>query len=155
MQKMYVWRELSDFAVAVVFIDYFSHLQFADYFKLPDRQNNNTFLPAPIVNIDARRNYEVKILYLDHLELMLHRKNPHFSDNIVLNLKNPRVFDEQYSWAVRIICMVERMDELDRIKAGIDREIYRQGPKPTVLVFLPGIHEIMVMYRLLEEWKYL
>lgn len=36
--------------------------------------------------------------------------------------------------------------------SGIDLETYNKQPKPTVLIFLPGIYEIRQMYQRLEDW---
>lgn len=109
------------------------------------------------MDIDAKRNYEVKKFFLDHLEAPYKRADPTYCSNIsqLLALNQPRVFDEQYQWALKLICLFERLDCREWLLSGKSIEEYQAGPKPTVLVFLPGIHEIMVMYRLLEEWKLL
>lgn len=122
------------------------------------KSGRTQFESAPIINVDAPRNYEVKKFYLDQLEAPLKNGNPDYSSNIpqLFNIAQPRVLDEQYTWALRLIVMFERMDRMEWMaKDGRSPEEYQNMPKPTVLVFLPGIHEIMVMYRLLEEWKYL
>lgn len=140
-----------------LFSNLFLRSQFAAYFRLPSKQENRKFERAPIVNIDAKRNFEVKKYYLDDLEAPYKENDPDYCSNISqqLNLAQPKVFDEQYSWALKLICFFERLDRIEWTKTGQCIEKYDNSPKPTVLVFLPGIHEIMVMYRLLEEWKYL
>lgn len=131
--------------------------QFAAYFKLPSRSDDRIFERAPIVNIDGRRNFDVKKYYLDDLEAPYKENDPDYCSNISqqLSVAKPKVFDEQYTWALKLICLFERLDRIEWSETGQSIEKYDNSPKPTILVFLPGIHEIMVMYRLLEEWKYL
>lgn len=57
-----------------------------------------------------------------------------------------------YRAALRLIIFFERWD---RMNCGSDTKTYESGPKPTVLVFLPGIFEIRQMYHRLEEWAFL
>lgn len=136
---------------------FFAFLQFANYFKLPSKDDPRRFTPAPIINIDAKRNFEVKEFYLDDLEAPYKESDPHYRSEMapLLDVNQPKLFDEQYTWAMRLICLLERMDRIEFTNKGGSLEEYKCRPKSTVLVFLPGIHEIMVMYRYLEEWKYL
>lgn len=129
--------------------------QFSDYFKLPSARDSKQFVSAPIVKIDADSNYEVKKYYLDELEVALQRHEPNYRNNMNLDLGRPKIFEDQYTWALRLICLFERMDSIEWSASGKPIDEYESGPKPTVLVFLPGINEIMLMYRVLEEWKHL
>lgn len=44
------------------------------------------------------------------------------------------------------------MEFTEWTESGKAAEDYMRSPKPSILVFLPGINEIMVMYDKLEEW---
>lgn len=61
----------------------------------------------------------------------------------------PRVSEEMYKWAIRLIMLFERKDKLENT---LPAEEYERNPKPTVLIFLPGIFEIEEMYNMLEKW---
>lgn len=54
--------------------------------------------------------------------------------------------------ALKLIVFFEKVDRKHCIAAGKDIETYEKSPKPTVLVFLPGIFEIKQMYQRLDEW---
>lgn len=58
-----------------------------------------------------------------------------------------------YRAALRLIVFFERIDRMHSEAAGVDTDTYEKNPKPTVLVFLPGIFEIKQMYQRLEEWR--
>lgn len=58
-----------------------------------------------------------------------------------------------YIWALKLIVCFERFDVEDSRTLGISNEVYKREPKPTVLIFLPGINEIREMYRTLEQWR--
>lgn len=119
-------------------------LQICKYFELPSAPIDTLFLPAPIVKIDTNSNHKVD----DDLEQL-------FSDNVysgIQNLNYPSVYDDQYTWTLRLIYLFEGMDITEWEASGKPIEEYNFGPKPTVVVFLPGINEIMSMYKL-EEWK--
>lgn len=73
----------------------------------------------------------------------------------VFDAQVPKIHDEVYNWALRLIILFERLDRNDSKYAHVDEKVYENGPKPTVLIFLPGINEINTMYRYLEEWKLL
>lgn len=60
-----------------------------------------------------------------------------------------------YRCALRLIVFFERIDRLHSKARGVDDETYEKNPKPTVLIFLPGIFEIKQMYQHLEDWKLL
>lgn len=60
-----------------------------------------------------------------------------------------------YRCALRLIVFFERIDKIHSESEGIDPETYEKNPKPTVLIFLPGIFEIKQMYQRLDEWAVL
>lgn len=70
-------------------------------------------------------------------------------------MKKPSISEEVYKWAIRLIILFERLDWCEASSRNVSREEFDKQQKPTILVFLPGINEINIMYRLLEEWKHL
>lgn len=67
----------------------------------------------------------------------------------------PNISEQMYRCALRLIVFFERIDRMHSAEEGIDDETYEKKPKPTVLIFLPGIFEIKQMYSRLEEWSFL
>lgn len=61
----------------------------------------------------------------------------------------PKVHDEIYLWALRLIAMFEAIDRKENEIAEHPNPNYESSPKPTVLVFLPGINEIHTMHQYL------
>ncbi|KAJ6634101.1 putative ATP-dependent RNA helicase spindle-E, partial [Pseudolycoriella hygida] len=55
---------------------------------------------------------------------------------------DPKIEDEMYSAAVKLIYVFDRIDYLDSLAEQV---------KPTVLIFLPGIYEISCMHKQFEE----
>lgn len=68
------------------------------------------------------------------------------------DIKSPDISEQMYRCALRLIVYFERIDRMHSEARGVDSETYERQPKPTVLVFLPGIYEIKQMYQRLEEW---
>lgn len=64
----------------------------------------------------------------------------------------PEISEQMYQCALRLIVFFERIDRMHSEAEGIDADTYEKNPKPTVLVFLPGIFEIKQMYHRLEDW---
>lgn len=89
---------------------------------------------APIVKIDADRNHEIETLYLEDLEAFV--ENNEQCNTTKLQFGTPTMYDEQYAWALRIIAHL------------YSKKISR----PKILIFLPGINELMVMNDKLMEW---
>lgn len=57
-----------------------------------------------------------------------------------------------YQMALKLIVYFEKADRKHAEAAGVSMEAYEKKPKPTVLVFLPGIFEIKQMHQRLDEW---
>lgn len=57
-----------------------------------------------------------------------------------------------YRMALKLIVFFEKADREHSIANGVDLKTYEKRPKPSVLVFLPGIYEIKQMHHRLEEW---
>lgn len=70
-------------------------------------------------------------------------------------LDTPDISDQMYQMALKLIVFFEKVDRKHSIDSGIDIETYEKSPKPSVLVFLPGIYEIKQMHQRLDEWCYL
>lgn len=58
------------------------------------------------------------------------------------NMGNPGIEDHMYLTAVKLIYIANRIDYTDQLPAH---------EKPTILIFLPGVYEIGVMSRHIEE----
>lgn len=56
---------------------------------------------------------------------------------------------------MKLCVLFERMDRIENDLSDAPNPNYDTGPKPTILIFLPGINEINSMHRHLEEWKLL
>lgn len=137
---------------------------------------NGRFRNAPIINIGEKPKFEIENYYLDDIEYAAQLANPnykvlfeitsiptghsisnlfHFQRNYQFDINTPMIHDDIYTWALKLVVFFERMDRKASELAGVDPANYEQGPKPTVLIFLPGIIEIKTMYSRLEEWKIL
>lgn len=57
--------------------------------------------------------------------------------------------------AERLVAYFERLDIMEARASKMSMDAYNKGPKPTVLIFLPGIYEIKQMYERLERWTQL
>lgn len=67
----------------------------------------------------------------------------------------PEISEQMYRCALRLIALFERVDRIHSEIDGIDSRTYEKSPKPTILIFLPGIFEIKQMYQRLEEWRFM
>lgn len=68
------------------------------------------------------------------------------------NINIPEISEQMYKHALKLIAYFESLDRLESRKRGVPEYEFDEKPKPTVLVFLPGIFEIKQMYTRLEEW---
>lgn len=62
------------------------------------------------------------------------------------------ISEQMYQMALKLIVFFEKVDRKHSLEAGDDIETYEKRPKPSVLVFLPGIYEIKQMHQRLDEW---
>lgn len=74
---------------------------------------------------------------------------------IPLRMDTPEISEQMYDMAVKLIVFFEKADRKHSIAAGVDIKTYEKNPKPTILVFLPGIYEIKQMHQRLDEWCHL
>lgn len=65
----------------------------------------------------------------------------------------PEITEQMWRCAERLIVFFERLDREEYILNGGLTGDYEKNPKPTVLVFLPGIFEIKQMHNRLEKWS--
>lgn len=72
-----------------------------------------------------------------------------------VRMDTPEISEQMYQMALKLIVFFEKSDRKHSIAAGVDVETYENSPKPTILVFLPGIYEIKQMHERLEEWCHL
>ncbi|XP_031628409.1 probable ATP-dependent RNA helicase spindle-E [Contarinia nasturtii] len=115
--------------------------KFAKYYQVPS--NNWSYGKAPVIELSSERNFTVTSIFLDEIEKL------EFDERI----NSPEISEQMYKCALRLIVFFERIDRLHSEAEGVDAETYEKNPKPTVLIFLPGIFEIKQMYQYLEDWS--
>lgn len=100
--------------------------QFANYFKLPVQ---NRLIPAPVVQIDKRKEFTVRHFYLDD-----------FNDrNVQIDYDNPSLTEPMCDLIAEML--VFRLPKIEQGYTSL----------PTILIFLPGILEINLLYKHLEQ----
>lgn len=57
--------------------------------------------------------------------------------------------------AERLVAFFEHIDRKEALRSGTSAATYEKNPKPTVLIFLPGMYEIEQMYKRLERYSIL
>lgn len=69
-----------------------------------------------------------------------------------MSLDEPNITDQMYLYPVQLINLFDRFDESES-KIGLDPTVSGANcnKRPAVLIFLPGIHEIRLMQKILEE----
>ncbi|KAG4078989.1 hypothetical protein HA402_001644 [Bradysia odoriphaga] len=108
--------------------------EFAEYFSYYSGGPEGVLTPAPVIKLDKKSNYKIREFFLDDLTKL--------NDMNMPNMVNPLIEDHMYLTAVKLIYIANRIDYTDQLPPH---------QKPTVLVFLPGIYEIGVMNRHIEE----
>ncbi|XP_034239304.1 probable ATP-dependent RNA helicase spindle-E [Thrips palmi] len=106
---------------------------FARYFSLPI---GDRLYPAPILEVEKFSRYTVSHYYINQLQKLGSGTVPEFEPY------DPQLQDEVMAIAVRLIMMLDTLDP-ESWKA--------RNEKPSVLVFLPGIHEIETMHDRLHQ----
>ena len=104
---------------------------FANYFSY---EMNGIFGPAKVFNLDPCMNYEVTFDYLENLQFTKYTE-------AVVDYMDPKITDEMYFIAQRVV-----MVTLRTIRHTMNNAL----EAPSILVFLPGIHEIEHFHRLLK-----
>lgn len=102
--------------------------EFANYFRTPQYDE---MIKAPTVNLDSPRLFKIKHFYLDDLEQIASKAV--FEDE-------PGITSSLYAVAISLVGIFCKQEE---------EETSTQCR--TILIFLPGLHEIQEMYRLLSE----
>lgn len=73
-----------------------------------------------------------------------------FNQSTDVNYDEPGILDEQYTIALKLVLVCDKIDNDEQN----DYEVTQTFPyKPSILIFLPGIHEIQQMYKKLEAWE--
>lgn len=57
--------------------------------------------------------------------------------------------------AERLVVFFDYIDRREALASGTSATTYENNPKPTVLIFLPGMYEIKQMYERLERYTIL
>lgn len=92
--------------------------------KLLSSRNTNS-------DLDVARTFQIENKYINELEELSKDRS-----------EKPRISPEIYVTALQLIVLFEQYDSNDA----------HDGPKPSVLIFLPGNNEIRRMYHFLDEW---
>lgn len=101
--------------------------EFSQYFRIP-RKRLGGWADAPTIDLDSNREYEIHTSYLEDLEKLSKPR---------IDYANPGISQSMYKLAVNLVFLYTRPESV------------RRGY--CILIFLPGIHEIKQMYRILEN----
>lgn len=107
--------------------------RFADYFSY---EMDGVFGPAQVFSLDPSMNFQVTFNYLENLQFTK------YTDSVIDYLE-PMITDEMYFVAQRVV-MVTLRTIINSMKNSM-----MNNEAPSILVFLPGIHEIEHFHRLL------
>uniref|UniRef100_A0A1A9UTM0 Probable ATP-dependent RNA helicase spindle-E n=1 Tax=Glossina austeni TaxID=7395 RepID=A0A1A9UTM0_GLOAU len=110
-------------------------MEFSNYFKFHGR-------PAPIIRGDSRRLFEVREFYLCDLDKINPTKfRPDYAD--------PGISQEMYTIALKLIVVIDNIEKQEvKLSLSADNSV---PVKTSILIFLPGINEIDLMYKKLEQ----
>uniref|UniRef100_A0A1A9X2C1 Probable ATP-dependent RNA helicase spindle-E n=1 Tax=Glossina brevipalpis TaxID=37001 RepID=A0A1A9X2C1_9MUSC len=109
--------------------------EFSNYFNILDT-------PAPILKVNHRRMFEVKEFYLCDLEKI----NP---KNFRPNYDDCNINEEMYTIAFKLIVVIDNLEK--RLAASNSNS--SSSNNVAILIFLPGIHEILHMSKKIEKLK--
>lgn len=104
--------------------------EFSSYFRIPRGQG---MVNAPTIDLLTRRQYKINEYYLDDIYSIASKAK--------IEYETPSIDNSMYQVAVTLIKMFYDWDKSDR-----DEE----KPLPSILVFLPGMHEIQRMFQKLN-----
>ncbi|EFA07562.1 probable ATP-dependent RNA helicase spindle-E [Tribolium castaneum] len=106
---------------------------FAYYFRSISRNNPQQYLLAPVLPVTKKSEYKVSIYY-----------NEHFASAMPpYNFEEPCMHKEQYDVCAKLISLFDKLEE-NESKLTLAERI-----NGSVLVFLPGFHEIEEMHKVL------
>ncbi|XP_054469828.1 ATP-dependent RNA helicase TDRD9 [Anoplopoma fimbria] len=114
--------------------------QFAEYFGTPIRGKMN---PAYVFEVEGTP-YAIEEFYLDDLQTLF----PYKAE--LLHLEEPHISVEMYNLAISLIQSFDEMEGKDSSKGEIKGGM-TSSERGSVLVFLPGIHEISYMQEALAK----
>ncbi|XP_011704566.1 PREDICTED: probable ATP-dependent RNA helicase spindle-E isoform X2 [Wasmannia auropunctata] len=107
-------------------------MKFARYFST---KVGNELIPAPIVQISEKRNFEIQTYYLDDIENL--GPIPEVSST------EPKVTQNMINFCSLIL------DALDQIDTNNKEQSSNSPQRHSVLIFLPGVYEIEELYNYL------
>ncbi|XP_055384477.1 probable ATP-dependent RNA helicase spindle-E [Condylostylus longicornis] len=107
---------------------------FSEYFKTV---RGKILIPAPVLKVDTRRLYNVKIFYIEDLSKITD------NENFRIDYDTPGISDSLHKVVLKLIINLEILDKSDS-------ESQELAHKPSILIFLPGINEIDKMENVLE-----
>lgn len=104
--------------------------EFSRYFRTP---GGGSMIDAPTINLTAERQFKIREFFLEDLESI--------AQKAVFDYDTPGIDASVYNVAVILIAMFYNWNKDD----------HKSEDCPTVLVFLPGIHEIQELFRKLKS----
>lgn len=111
--------------------------EFAYYFR---SHNMNAALPAPIIYVNKQNSYTKTTYYLDNLQTAFDATRASLPD---FEIDKPEISDGLWKIFTFLVSIIDKLDVIDH-----------NTMKPiigSVLVFLPGIHEIEEASKLLQQ----
>lgn len=102
--------------------------EFSNYFKLPNGPGR--FKPAPTIDLKEARNFQIKQYYMEDIKLI--------ANYATIDYETPGIDTSLYAVVPQLLNYFDKFDLHEQ-----EQYLY------TVLIFLPGIHEIKSLYNIL------
>ncbi|KAG5328427.1 SPNE helicase, partial [Acromyrmex charruanus] len=109
-------------------------IKFAKYFS---SIVENELIPAPILKIPRKKNFEIRTYYLDEIK--------NLGSIPEVSVMEPKVTQEMFNFCSLII------NALDEIDINDNEKDLNSSQRHAVLIFLPGIYEIEELYNYLSS----
>ncbi|XP_044263984.1 probable ATP-dependent RNA helicase spindle-E [Tribolium madens] len=110
---------------------------FAYYFRSIPRNNPHQYLLAPVLPVTKKSEFKISVYYNEHFASAM----PSY------NFEEPCMHKEQYDVCAKLISLFDKLEE-NESKLNPTERI-----NGSVLVFLPGFHEIEEMHKVLMREK--
>ena len=109
-------------------------------------------IPASVVEVGQKKTVNVSVFYIDQLNKWMKQRNIDAAA-IDPDINKPTLFEESLAVCKMILLLVEHLERQEKTrKDGQENTQGNDGEPGSVLVFLPGLHEIqMVRDYLMEE----
>ncbi|GAB0093242.1 Probable ATP-dependent RNA helicase spindle-E [Sergentomyia squamirostris] len=134
--RKYFYRTRNPVKVIMMSATFKSEL-FASYFSINDH--------VPVINMSKSSPYVVKEYYLDDI------KKIGYSPSVVSN--EPDITPEMYTLAAKLVLACDRIEKKDLENRAHDDRDEKDSIHTSVLVFLPGIHEIHQLHKELDKFS--